>query len=152
MDAVTGEGAQTHVLTLLTGQENWRKAESGALSAPVPIGKAIRGAYALCSVAPPEYAYSGGGIYTTTDTIIFGDRFGAQYAEVEEWTAYLATQYAAGTPVQVVYKLATPIGFQASDGDTMPALGGINTVLTDADSLVITARKDPVRLLTGLDV
>lgn len=149
VDAVTGEGAQTHVLTLLTGQENWRKAESGALSAPVPIGNAIRGAYALCSVAPPEYAYSGGGIYTTTDTIIFGDRFGAQYAGVEAWTAYLATQYAAGTPVQVVYKLATPIGFQASDGDTMPALGGINTVLTDADSAEVTGREDLIHAIAG---
>lgn len=149
VNAVTGEGAQTHVLTLLTGQENWRKAESGALSAPVPIGKAIRGAYALCSVAPPEYAYSGGGIYTTTDTIIFGDRFGAQYAGVEAWTAYLATQYAAGTPVQVVYKLATPIGFQASDGDTMPALGGINTVLTDADSAEVTGREDLIHAIAG---
>ena len=151
VDVVTENGAQTHVLTLLTGQENWRKAESGALSAPVPIGTATRGADALCSVAAPEYAYSGGGIYTAPDTIIFGDKFGAQYATVEAWTAYLATQYTAGTPVQVVYKLATPIDFQASGGETIPALEGINTVLTDADSLVVTGRKDPVRLLAGLE-
>ena len=27
---------------------------------------------------------------------------------VEEWTAYLAAQYAAGTPVIILYPLATP--------------------------------------------
>lgn len=150
VDAVSGNGAQTHVLTLLTGQENWRKAESGSLSAPVPIGKATRGAYALCSVAPPEYAYSGGGIYTTTDAIIFGDRFGAQYATVEAWTTYLAEQNAAGTPVQVVYKLATPIVFQASGVVAMPALEGINTVFTDADSVAVTGREDLLHVLSGI--
>lgn len=150
VDAVTGNGAQTHVLTLLTGQENWRKAESGSLSAPVPIGKATRGAYALCSVAPPEYAYSGGGIYTTTDAIIFGDRFGAQYATVEAWTTYLAEQNAEGTPVQVVYKLATPIVFQASGVVAMPALEGINTVFTDADSVAVTGREDLLHVLSGI--
>ena len=65
--------------------------------------------------------------------------------------ANLAAQYAAGTPVQVVYQLATPVDLQAAGGVAMPALSGINTILSDANSLAVVARKDPVRLLAGLD-
>ena len=72
------------------------------------------------------------------------------YLTIEEWKAYLAEQYAAGTPVQVAYKLATPKTFQTDGGSIVPALDGINTILTDADTVTVTARKDPVRLFSGL--
>ena len=62
---------------------------------------------------------------------------------VESWKAYLAAQYAAGTPVQIAYKLAEPIPFQV-DGDRIPALKGINNILTDADTVTVTGREDPV--------
>mgnify|MGYP004613764015 FL=1 len=62
---------------------------------------------------------------------------------VESWKAYLAAQYAAGTPVQIAYKLAEPIPFQV-DGDQIPALKGINNILTDADTVTVTGREDPV--------
>lgn len=62
---------------------------------------------------------------------------------VESWKAYLAEQYAAGTPVQITYKLAEPIPFRI-EGEQILALKGINNILTDADTVTVTGREDPV--------
>ncbi len=62
---------------------------------------------------------------------------------IESWKAYLAEQYAAGTPVQIAYKLAEPIPFQI-EGEQILALKGINNILTDADTVTVTGREDPV--------
>lgn len=58
------------------------------------------------------------------------------YASVDDWIAYLADQYAAGTPVQIVYKLATPTTIQLPPA-TVTALKGVNTLHTDADSVSV---------------
>ena len=58
------------------------------------------------------------------------------YASVDDWIAYLADQYAAGTPVQIVYKLATPTTIQLPPA-TVAALKGVNTLHTDADSVSV---------------
>ncbi len=62
---------------------------------------------------------------------------------VESWKAYLAEQYAAGTPMQIAYKLAEPVSFQV-ETEQIPALKGINNILTDADTVTVTGREDPV--------
>ena len=61
---------------------------------------------------------------------------------VEEWKSYLAAQAAAGTPLQVAYKLATPEPFQATGNQSLPAVAGLNTVYTDGDSLSVSGRQD----------
>lgn len=66
------------------------------------------------------------------------------------WKSYLAAQYAAGTPVQIAYKLATPIPFTATGGGTVKALASVNTILTDADALTITGRADPIHIIQQL--
>lgn len=58
------------------------------------------------------------------------------YASVDDWKAYLADQYAAGTPVQIAYKLATPTTIQLSPA-TVAAIKGVNTLHTDADSVSV---------------
>ena len=58
------------------------------------------------------------------------------YSTVDEYKAYLAAQYAAGTPVQVCYKLATPTTIQLPPA-TVTALKGVNTLHTDADSVSV---------------
>lgn len=70
---------------------------------------------------------------------------------LQEWKSYLAAQYAAGTPVQIAYKLAEPIPFTATGAQPMPALAGANTVLTDADSATVTGRADPIKRITDLE-
>ena len=75
----------------------------------------------------------------------------SRFTTVEEWKAYLAAQYAAGTPVTIAYKLATPMAFQATGGQPLPALPGTNTIYTDADSVTVTGRADPNHTIAALN-
>ena len=59
-----------------------------------------------------------------------------EISSVEEWKSYLATQAAAGTPVQVAYKLATPEPFEISK-ISIPSLIGENTFFTNGDNMDI---------------
>lgn len=72
------------------------------------------------------------------------------FQSCDELNAYCAAQYAAGTPVQIAYKLATPIPFTATGGSAIKALSGTNTVLTDADALTVTGRADPIHIIQQL--
>ena len=72
-------------------------------------------------------------------------------ATVDEFKTFLAAQYAAGTPVQITYKLAKPVPFTATGAQPIPALAGVNTVLTDADSATVTGRADPIKRITDLE-
>lgn len=71
--------------------------------------------------------------------------------EAASLKAYLAAQYAAGTPAQVSYKLAEPVPITATGAQPIPALAGANTVLTDADSATVTGRADPIRRIEDLE-
>lgn len=82
--------------------------------------------------------YSPGGKYPNTND------------GLREWMDYLAAQYAAGTPVQICYKQANPVPFTATGGASIKALSGTNTVLTDADSVTVTGRADPIQTIAKL--
>ncbi len=56
-------------------------------------------------------------------------------AAVGSWKSYLAAQSAAGTPVTIAYKLATPQPIQATGGQSIPALDGVNTLYTNGDEV-----------------
>lgn len=73
------------------------------------------------------------------------------FTSVDDLNAYVAAQYAAGTPVQIAYKLATPTPFTATGAQPIPALSGVNTVMTDADSVAVTGRADPIKRITDLE-
>ena len=62
----------------------------------------------------------------------------------------LAAQAAAGTPVTIAYKLATPTQFQATGSASIPALPGVNTIYSDADSVTVTGRADPIHTIQAL--
>ena len=70
---------------------------------------------------------------------------------IASFKTFLADLYAAGTPVQIAYKVATPTPFTATGGTALPALAGANTVLTDADSVTVTGRADPIKRITDLE-
>lgn len=55
------------------------------------------------------------------------------------------------TGAQVAYKLTEPISFTATGAQPLPALTGVNTVLTDADSATVTGRADPIKRITDLE-
>ena len=62
------------------------------------------------------------------------------YSTVDDYKAYLAAQYAAGTPVQVCYKLATPTTIQFTPQE-IKQLQGVNTLYGDG-SISMTGRAD----------
>lgn len=73
------------------------------------------------------------------------------FPDANALNTYLAAQNDAGTPVQIAYKLAEPIPFTATGAQPLPALSGTNTVLTDADSVTVTGRADPIKRITDLE-
>ena len=66
---------------------------------------------------------------------------------IASFKTILAAQYAAGTPVQICYKLAEPVPFTAAGAQPIPALSGTNTLLTDADSVSVSGRADLIRIV-----
>lgn len=66
--------------------------------------------------------------------------------------SYLAAQYAAGTPVQICYELATPQEIEVEGADDLPALAGTNTFSTDADAVTITAPTLPQTTASAAEV
>lgn len=71
-----------------------------------------------------------------------------------EWICDRAA-YAEGTTppngAQVAYKLDKPKPFTAAGSAAIPALSGTNTVLTDADSVTVTGRADPIQTIAKLN-
>ena len=61
--------------------------------------------------------------------------FGADYASVDAVKAYIAAQYAAGTPVTIVYELATPLVYahEPVDFEFSPGEDGVFTITGEAD-------------------
>ena len=166
VDAVTGEGQETWKTLTLDGTEKW-----GAQQTAIPgkFGFTLR----VPGIATPENPGIKGDIVcnqypavTANDTYrckngisieaqenyyfrIYNDTYAGETAD--EWKSYLAAQYAAGTPVQIAYKLAEPVPFTATGAQPISSLSGVNTLLTDADALTVTGRADPIKRITDLE-
>lgn len=149
VDEVSGEGAGTWKVKSLDGTEGWgiRDTLIGVynLLSPTDSGKAI------CTHFDVKRNYSGDCVIVENNgTVYLGHMLSDKYT-VDTWRAYLVAQNAAGTPVQIVYKLAEPVPFTATGAQPLPALAGVNTVLTDADSATVTGRADPIKRITDLE-
>ena len=166
VDAVTGDGHRTWKPVTLDGTENWKAQQTAipgkfgfTLEMPgiaTPEGPGIKGDI-VCNQYP---AVTANDTYRCKNGIsveaqknyyfrIYNDTHAGETAD--EWKSYLAAQYAAGTPVQVCYKLATPTPFTATGAQPVPALSGANALLTDADSVAVTGRADPIKRITDLE-
>lgn len=63
----------------------------------------------------------------------------------------MAKAYLASINAKLVYKLATPTSFTATGAQPIPARAGVNTVLTDADTVEVTGRADPIKRIEDLE-
>lgn len=156
VDAVTGEGQETWETVTLDGTENWTQDTS--VPNPYFIAPILHlGAFTLGSLMGICTAFPLVDINASTNNNGFNGWNTALYirwaslSTVDTLKSYLATQYAAGTPVQVCYKPKTPTSFTATGAQPIPALPGVNTVLTDADSVTVTGRADPIKRITDLE-
>ena len=156
VDAVTGEGQETWKLVTLDGTENWHMggAVKGNVSFFVPNAVTDTPIATASTEVCTHYKivnYNNG----TESAFLSYEPYAyintRSFNSVEELKSYLAAQYAAGTPVQIAYKLAEPIPFTATGAQPIPALPKVNTLLTDADSVTVTGRADPIKRITDLE-
>lgn len=174
VDAVMGDGQETWKLVTLDGTEKWETWGVNKNNAAVtgfytysindydPNGNKL-----LCSTMSYKNIDVWGGrnegigyasalnqgsryvIYSVkTDTLSDASD---NASAVASFKSYLAAKYAAGTPVQIAYKLAEPVPFTVTGAQPISALPGVNTVLTDAGSVTVTGRADPIKRITDLE-
>lgn len=151
VDAVTGGGTELWKLVTLDGNElkfspnanntfwNMRSYTAPGIAPSAQIKCTHINGSLFSSNANYDF------IFTTKKQMV------GLFETVDELNAYCAAQYAAGTPVQIAYKLEEPIPFTATGAQSIPALPGVNTVLTDADSVTVTGRADPIKRITDLE-
>lgn len=171
VDAVTGEGVEGWKSLTLDGNETWNTWGVNANSATVTgfytydiSDYDIQSPAVVCSNLPSVIDVWGGkqpGVWFATSgstryfiysvpSVILDDISDNAHA-IASLKSYFAAQYAAGTPVQIAYKLAESVPFQATgNGPIMPLEGETNTIMTDADSVTITGRADPAHAITAL--
>lgn len=155
VDAVTGEGRGRWKLLTLDGTEPWNAVGSGDTlyfqSTSISIGTRALSRGDYCTTFPIASVSSSNTVQGVSGWKTSLYLRWSTFADVAALKSYLAAQYAAGTPVQVCYKLATPTPITATGAQPISALSGVNTVLTDADSVTVTGRADPIKLITDLE-
>lgn len=151
VDAVTGEGQETWKLITLDGND--LKFSSNAnntfwnMRSNTAPGIAVRARIKCTHIKGSLFSSNANYdfIFTTKEQMV------GLFETVDELNAYCAARYAAGTPVQIAYKLAESVPFTATGAQPIPALSGVNTVLTGADSATVTGRADPIKRITDLE-
>ena len=161
VDAVTGEGNERWKLLTLDGTEAWgayilpdNRGTRWYLrqsQAPADGRKTVTARSSHYNGATGTQTYNGVvgvSAYDSSVQIYDSDRAAISLAD---WKSYLAAQYAAETPVQIAYKLAEPVPITATGAQPILALSGVNTVITDADSVTVTGRADPIKRIIDLE-
>lgn len=149
VDAVTGDGNNNTKIITLDGNKLKFSQSTIYLNLPVHSAPGISARGIICC---SHFNSKRFGVNTTYEfCFILASNIADLFANADDLNAYLAAQYAAGTPVQIAYKLATPTHFTATGAQPMPALAGANTVLTDADSATVTGRADPIKRIADLE-
>ena len=159
VDAVSGESSRTWRTITLTGKESAHiysiffyldlsEDSSFVIEKPADgkTGKSSHYPYAVYTNKCIGFTADGESL-----TYASNGKYPLSDEGLQEWKSYLAAQYAAGTPVQIAYKLATPEPFNATGAQPIPALPGVNTIMTDADSVTVTGRADPIKRITDLE-
>lgn len=149
VDAVNGEGQGTWKMLTLDGTTNKFTQSDRFWRMPSNSAPGVANDYVtMCSHFP---ANTFGGNQKGNYIFTRADIMSRYFPDVNALNTYIAAQYAAGTPVQICYKLAEPVSFTATGAQPIPALAGVNTVLTDADSVTVTGRADPIKRITDLE-
>lgn len=144
VDAVTGEGWQTvDVITLSVADMNGDDTFPG-WSNQDWIGNYVHDTNQdkyFKDVADYIASNADGGRalrFNSVKTVYFtSDKSGIGLTQSE-----LKTQY-PDLVFQFAFKRLAPTSFQATGGQSLPALPGTNTIYTDADSVTVTGRADP---------
>ena len=159
VDAVSGESSRTWRTITLTGEESshiystifyldFNKDSSFVAEEPVDLATGKSSHYRYTT-----YANDSVGVTLDGYSVVYSSngKYPISDEGLREWKSYLAAQYAAGTPVQIAYKLATPTPFTATGAQPISSLSGVNTLMTDANNVTVTGRADPIKRITDLE-
>lgn len=147
-----GNGVKAWKMLTLDGTEEWREDDAGdakhryALSV-FGLGALPEGAGKMCDRLKWAGTVEVGngndfGIYYMSSVwLVIFDRSN-HFSGLDAWKSYLAAQKAAGTPMQVAYRLAEPVPFAAAGAKTITAKSGVNIVFSDADSVKVKYSDD----------
>ena len=149
VDAVTGDGNNNTKVITLDGNELKFSQSSIYFNLPMHSAPGILARGIICCSHFDSKRF---GVNTNYEfCFMLASDIADLFANVDDLNAYLAAQYAAGTPVQLAYKLAKPVPFTATGSQPIHALAGANTILIDADSATVTGRADPIKRITDLE-
>lgn len=159
VDAVTGDGQETWKILTLDGTERWiddgsvpsTKQQQWALHGILEPYSAVLGISSHFDNQKKINEYPFNFVRIDSTSVVLHVASDGPFATVNDLKSYLAAQKAAGTPVQIAYKLSEPVPFTATGAQPIPALAGTNTVMTDADSATVTGRADPIKRITDLE-
>lgn len=147
-----GNGVKEWALLTLDGTEGWREDDAGD----------TKHRYAL-NIIRLDVSYEGTGKmcdrlkWSGSNTVGNGNDYGVYYMSsvwlvifdrsnhfsgLDAWKSYLAAQKAAGTPVTIAYKLASPETFTATGAKTITAKSGVNNITSNADSITVKYAED----------
>lgn len=150
VDAVTGEGNEnTKIITLDGNELKFRSYNDVFYNLPAHSAPGVSAHGVICC---SHFDVKFFGTNTNYEfCFLEKSKIDDLFVNVDDLNAYLAAQYAAGTPVQVCYKLASPVPITATGAQPIPALSGVNTLMTDADRVTVTGRSDPIKRITDLE-
>ncbi len=171
VDAVSGQGQNAWKLLTLDGDETWNTWGVNAYN-PTVTGfytydisdydvQSIAVVCSNLSLSPSAWGGRKVGVGFATDgnsryfiysvpSVILDDISDNAHA-IASLKSYLASQAAAGSPVQIAYRLDEHVRFRATgNGPIMPLEGETNTIMTDSDSVTVTGRADPAHAIAAL--
>lgn len=136
VDAVTGEGEKTANVVVVDGETIKFSERNTYWNLPTNSSPGVaRGPESIIKTSAfPDSLFS----TNTQLNFIFtkASNMAPYFSTLEELNAFCATQYAAGTPLTIVYQLATPEPFEISQV-SIPSLDGENKFFTNAENMDI---------------
>lgn len=148
-----GNGVKEWALLTLDGTESWQiggiaSDKSDWFYQSPRITDAVNTSPSQSSQLCSHYPYSAIANNNTLTgcAVVWGQirvRWGDTIPEnTDAWKSYLAAQKAAGTPVTIAYKLASPTTFTAAGAKTITAKSGVNNITSNADSITVKYAED----------
>lgn len=140
LNVTTGLLTVTQACPSLVGTENWSYT-SNRLQLTFSNNPSLPPAAPSSAIACSHYpisSSSGAWISSTGGSI---QMYGTGYTSATDWKAFLADQNTGGTPVQLLYTLATPVTYQLTPVEVRTFLG-LNNISCGIGSVDLTYRAD----------
>ena len=151
VDAVTGKGQDIRITLTLNGTENITEKIPSQYSLKLKESSYSGMCSHFKSINNVELQNNVTGVYLNYTAMAI---FNTHFSSLDEFKRYARAQFEAGTPIQICYTRlpsAPNPTFNATGALPIHALPGVNTLLTDADSVTVTGRADPIKRITDLE-